>query len=122
MYYDGGFGFICKKIILERWTDFEVAWRKLAMQRWEIDASKGDSENFRYGWGLDFIKIKEHIGVKDLPRLRTATPNMLDDDSPSNWLPSRMNVFYFVDDEVVDSVLEGPSKAEIPFIYAVAGT
>lgn len=107
----------------QRFTAFTTAFRNLALRKWENEASKGaDPEGLRHEWGVEWVPLPDNLSIHEMPILRSRVVEASKKNRKQKLARSYddvadCNVFYFVNEEVVDSVLD--EGRTIPFIYAV---
>ncbi|KAF7870473.1 hypothetical protein EAF04_004217 [Stromatinia cepivora] len=98
-----------------KWAAFRKEFDALMMKQWQQAPEKGgDSRGMMDRWKVFW---REDEGLEDLSmdelRERFTTRTDTQGENPSNQF------FVVVNDEVVDSTLEGPAKGKIPFVYAI---
>jgi hypothetical protein len=97
----------------ERWEQFIEALRTLSLENWDEEYGNKDD------WGMNFVHEQNHAGMADLESLRRKFQESFESRQVA-WEGSA-NIFFLIDGDVIHSVLEGLSKGEVPFIYAVNG-
>ncbi|TGO45462.1 hypothetical protein BCON_0390g00050 [Botryotinia convoluta] len=91
-----------------RWDLFRQKFDTLILKKWEAQAKHGvDPDGTKFLWKVCKFADVPGIGDSDSPY------NMDPDLNPTHAF------FLLVDEEVIASVLEGPGKGEIPFVYVV---
>ncbi|KAF8851535.1 hypothetical protein BDZ45DRAFT_730817 [Acephala macrosclerotiorum] len=108
-----------------RWEDFKIAFEKLMLMQWEDDASRGyDPDEMRKFFKIFWVEDKEELEGKTMADHQMFTRkfnNFIDTRRHPHDFNPCMNVFLLVTEDVIASLLEGPTKSEIPFVYAISG-
>ncbi|TGO31787.1 hypothetical protein BHYA_0409g00010 [Botrytis hyacinthi] len=95
----------------------------LILKKWEAQAKHGvDPDGARFLWKLWWFDADEGAGMTSSNIKFADVPGIGDSDPPYNMDPDLNPThafFLLVDEEVIASVLEGPAKGEIPFVYVV---
>ncbi|KAF7955448.1 uncharacterized protein EAE97_000707 [Botrytis byssoidea] len=106
-----------------RWNLFRQRFDTLILKKWEAQAKHGvDPDGARFLWKLWWFEAEEGADMLTLNRKFADVPGIGDSDPPYNTDPDLNPThafFLLVNEEVIASVLEGPAKGEIPFVYVV---
>jgi hypothetical protein len=108
----------------ERWEKFRDTLQKQVLRIWDDEAVHGfDPEGSRHRWALFVVYVGGVNGLTNLAILRQNFTETIDSwfkmKLPRRWKPS-LNNFFLINEEVMDSVLEGLARGETPFIYAAS--
>ncbi|TGO13952.1 hypothetical protein BTUL_0060g00070 [Botrytis tulipae] len=106
-----------------RWNLFRQTFDALIMKTWEEQAKHGvDPDGARFLWKVWWFEAEESADMPSLNIKFTNIPGVRGTKPPHNVDPglNPTHVFFLlVNKEVIASVLEGPAKGNIPFVYAV---
>ncbi|TGO53515.1 hypothetical protein BOTNAR_0293g00040 [Botryotinia narcissicola] len=95
----------------------------LILKKCEAQAKHGvDPDGARFLWKLWWFEAEEGADMLTFNRKFADVPGIGDSDPPYNMYPDLNPTHAFsllVNEEVIASVLEGPAKGEIPFVYVV---
>ncbi|KAF7921206.1 uncharacterized protein EAE98_008632 [Botrytis deweyae] len=106
-----------------RWNLFRQEFDRLILKKWEAQAKHGvDPDGARFLWKLWWFDADEGADMTSL-NIKFADVPGIGDNNPSHHMDPDLNpthaFFLLVNEEVIASVLEGPAKGEIPFVYVV---